>query len=78
MNKAEVLKLQDDLRKIIEADGDSCSVCGLAFPHKGKTYGGATVDGEAAIVGECCVGKMKEIVGAGIYLKPVRGFSKYH
>jgi hypothetical protein len=69
-------KFEDQVRKIIEADGDRCSVCGEEFPHKSQTYAGELKGGRAAVVGSCCLGKMKAIIGTGIYLKPVKEISK--
>jgi hypothetical protein len=63
------------VEKLINEDGDSCSVCGKAFPHVSETYYGEVEGGGVAVVGSCCVGKLKTIVGAGLYLKPVRAVS---
>jgi protein-arginine kinase activator protein McsA len=63
-------ELQDRIEKLIAADGDHCSVCGKAFAHLGFTYIGETEKREAAIVGTCCVGKLKAVMGGSVYLAP--------
>lgn len=62
-------ELQDRIKNLI-ADGDHCSVCGKEFLHLGFTYIGETEKREAAIVGTCCVGKLKAVMGGSIYLTP--------
>ena len=57
------------VEKMIAEDGDHCTVCGLAFPHRGMTYFGM-LERKVQIVGECCSGKMKQCYGGSVYLRP--------
>lgn len=69
-------KLWKEVEAIIEADGDSCSVCGKAFEDQSVTYAGVMIGGRVALVGECCRSKMKSVYGGSIYLKPNK--SRWH
>jgi hypothetical protein len=67
------------IEALVKNDGDCCSVCGDRFPHNSWTYGGVVVGREVAVVGQCCVDQMKEIVGVGLYFKPLYdGSNRYH
>jgi hypothetical protein len=71
-------KLLKRVKQLIAADGDHCTSCGKAFQHLGTTYV-CEGNGDIAIVGECCVGKFKKVLGGSIYLKPIRESGKqYH
>jgi hypothetical protein len=55
------------IRKVIQRDGDFCSLCRAAFQHNGKTYYGTAYSGTVVCVGECCVGKLRTVEAAGLY-----------
>jgi hypothetical protein len=57
------------IEKIMQDDGDRCSICRRSFAHNCRTFGGVTLGGEAALVGECCKGRLKLTLGMGIYVE---------
>lgn len=59
--------MERQIQHIMESDGDRCSLCKVDFAHNNKTFGGATAGGVAALVGECCQGKVREVLVAGAY-----------
>jgi hypothetical protein len=46
---------------------DNCSICGKPFIHNRKNYGGITSAGKFALVGDCCLSKLKGINSMGVY-----------
>jgi hypothetical protein len=63
-------KVQKAILKLIDKDGDHCTVCGRTFSHYDRTWGGVTCDNRIADVGECCLNKMQWLYCAGVYLAP--------
>ena len=61
-------RVERHLRKMMEVDGDKCSLCKKPFPHNGQTFGGVTSAGVPAMVSECCRPRLKEIVLSGVYV----------
>ena len=51
------------LRKLMRRE--TCSVCGTPFEPNTSTAAGFDARGNAAVAGECCVGKLTEIFGLG-------------
>jgi hypothetical protein len=47
---------------------ETCSVCGTPFEPNTSTAAGFDARGNAAVAGECCVGKLTEIFGLGLNL----------
>ena len=56
------------IESLVRTDGDFCSLCAAPFAHNSRSFGGETLTGEPALVGECCVGKLQTIVTSGVYL----------
>lgn len=46
-----------------------CSICKTNLQHNSKTYGGITAGGMAALAGECCKSKLKEVIVPGVYTR---------
>jgi hypothetical protein len=61
-------RVERAIRKIMEDDGDRCSICKKSFGHNIKTFGGVTGGGVPALAGECCRTKVKEVVLQGVYV----------
>jgi hypothetical protein len=61
-------RVERQITELMRRDGDRCSSCKAPFPHNSRTFGGVTVGGDAALVGECCQGKLKEMVLSGLYV----------
>ncbi len=61
-------RVEREIQAIIREDGDRCSLCHAAFPHNGRTHGGVTPIGKAALVGECCRKKLGEAILSGVYV----------
>ena len=61
-------RLHRAIENLIKSDGDFCTVCRARFEHNCRTFGGETAAGAAAVVGDCCVGKLRLIVTSGVYL----------
>ncbi len=68
MNRSARRQLDRDLRKLMNTDGDRCSICLIEFLHNAKTFYGRA-EGRAAVVGECCRPNLAVEVGAGFYVK---------
>jgi hypothetical protein len=47
--------------------GDGCSVCGAAFDHNSRIFGGCDGYGRAAVVGDCCSERLALVTHAGLY-----------
>src|SRR5262245_60798093 len=61
-------RVERALKKIMEDDGDRCSVCKKPFDHNVKTFGGVLVGGAPALVAECCVARLQEVILQGLYV----------
>jgi len=59
--------------KLVEQDGDHCSICGRQFANHGGTHGGLALDGSPALVGDCCLAKLAGVYVIGVYLRPGQG-----
>ena len=67
MSRQQRRQFERQLRKLIKAAGDNCSLCGAEFQHNRRTYGGYDQDGNIALVGECCVEHLNKIYTAGLF-----------
>jgi hypothetical protein len=67
LSRQQRRRLERDIRKHIEKDGDHCSVCRAPFTHNSRTYGGVNAMGATALVGECCKSELQCIVATTIY-----------
>jgi hypothetical protein len=61
-------RVERQITELMRRDGDRCSSCKAPFPHNSRTFGGVTVGGDAALVGECCRGKLRETILSGLYV----------
>jgi hypothetical protein len=61
-------RIERDLRKIMKADDEHCTLCRRPFAHGDLTYGGATATGAAAVTGDCCAAQMAHKVTGGVFL----------
>jgi hypothetical protein len=59
----------DELSKLIQDDGDNCTLCRRPFVHDDWTCSGFTAEGRLAVVGECCHKQIHELVAFGHYLR---------
>lgn len=66
MSRQDRRRIERELKKIPK--GDNCTICGKAFPHNSRTFGGATADGTTVFAGECCAHLVVTVVGSGVYL----------
>jgi hypothetical protein len=57
-----------ELRALLKHNDGCCTICRASFLHNGTTYVGATADGAAANVSDCCKSKLQWIHGFGVYL----------
>jgi hypothetical protein len=67
VNRQQRRLFERQLRKLIRAEGDNCSVCGAEFQHNARTFSGYSQDGKIALVGECCVERLHDIYTAGLF-----------
>jgi len=56
------------IRRMIELDGDNCSLCRAPFSHNDLSFCGITHNGRAAVAGECCASRIRWMMGAGLYI----------
>jgi hypothetical protein len=70
MNRAERRRadaMNRRIQRVIERDGDHCSICRAPLQHNCKTYYGVTYGGEVACVAECCRSKLQTIKASGVF-----------
>ena len=60
-------RFERQLRKLIRAKGDNCSLCDAEFQHNSRSFGGYDQDGKIALVGECCVERLLEVHTVGLF-----------
>lgn len=68
MSKLKADKIHQQLKTIVENDGDHCTICNKEFPRKSFVYGGLTSGGAIELVGECCRHRLKEVFVGSIYI----------
>lgn len=61
-------RVERAIREIMEKDGDQCSVCKKSFDHNIRTFGGILSGGVPALVSDCCMKKLKEMMLQGVYI----------
>jgi hypothetical protein len=61
-------KFMQQLETIMANDGDHCSLCHAPFKANEGTYGGISQTGVVALVGDCCLDKLREAHTFGIYV----------
>jgi len=65
MTLAERRRLRRAILKLVEQDGDHCSICGRQFANHSGAYCGLALDGSPALVGDCCLAKLVGVYGMG-------------
>jgi hypothetical protein len=68
MSRQQRRRAETQIRKLIETDGDNCSICRAPFQNNHRTYGGITANGKTAVVGDCCYNHLDHLYTSGIYL----------
>lgn len=68
MNRNDRRRFDKEFRKIINANGDCCGLCGKALEHNSKTYGGFSAYSHTVLTGECCVRRLSSIMASGVYV----------
>ena len=66
MHEPRIKKIHRKLAKIMQDDGDHCTMCRTEFPARSITFGGVTKSGSVEYVGDCCRRKLKEIYCGGL------------
>ena len=67
LNRHARRRLDREIRKVIEQDGDHCSLCRAPLVHNCKTFYGVAFNGAVVCVGECCVGQLQTILASGVF-----------
>src|SRR6478672_10270904 len=57
--------IDSQLRKLIHRN--ACSACGGPFKHNSCTAGGLDAQGDVALAGECCLGRVAVTFVKGMY-----------
>lgn len=68
MNRADRRRFDKEFARIMKTASDNCTICGKAFEHNCKTFGGFSAKGATVLTSECCVQKIETIMTSGIYL----------
>jgi hypothetical protein len=68
MNRAERRRIDREIKKVIQSDGDNCNICRRPFQHNEKTFYGRSTAGTAVVLGECCLPRLEYGVGQGLYV----------
>jgi hypothetical protein len=58
------------IARLMQKDGDRCSLCHAGFTNNSVTYGGIGRDDRPALVGDCCMDKLRWIMTCGLYFAP--------
>ena len=68
MNRAQRRRLDRQLDREVQGlmGRDGCTVCGAAFEHNARLYGGCDGYGRAAVTGDCCSEVLAQVTHAGI------------
>lgn len=66
MSREDRRRFEREFKKLPK--GDNCNICGKAFPHNSKTFGGLTTDGTTVLAGECCSRRLATIMVSGLYI----------
>lgn len=69
MSRQDRRRFEKEFKKLPK--GDECMVCGKAFPHNSKTFGGLTADGKTVLAGECCSHRLATVMVSGLYLTQI-------
>ena len=68
LNRAQRRRLDRQLDREVQGlmGRDGCTVCGAAFEHNARLYGGCDGYGRAVITGDCCSEVLAQVTHAGI------------
>lgn len=66
MSREDRRRFEREFKKIPK--GDNCSICGKAFPHNSRTFGGLNDNGKATLAGECCRHRLSSVMVSGLYV----------
>ncbi len=55
-----------DLIRLMAEGPERCTLCRKPFGHHVSIYSGVANNGAIAIVGDCCIGRMKAVYGIGL------------
>jgi len=67
MLRQERLKLERDIQRLLEKDGDHCTLCRRPFVHGEKTYYGRGSKKRTVVLGDCCADELRTGVAMGLY-----------
>jgi hypothetical protein len=65
MNRAQRRRLDRAVQGLMGKD--DCTVCGVAFDHNSRIFGGCDGYGRPAITGDCCSEVLAQVTHAGLY-----------
>jgi hypothetical protein len=68
MERSTRRAIERSIRNLMRKSGDNCSICGVAFPHNSRTFGGLTANEAVALAGECCASKIAQVVVSGVFV----------
>lgn len=54
----------DDLMRLMAEGPERCTLCRQPFAHHVSIYGGVAKNGAIAIVGDCCIDRMRDVYRA--------------
>lgn len=74
MSREDRRRFEREFKKLPK--GDNCGICGKAFPHNTKTFGGLASDGTTVLAGECCARRLATIIVPGLYVTKTIDFPK--
>ena len=66
MSRQDRRRFEKEFKKLPK--GDNCTVCGEAFRHNSRTFGGLAADGTTVLAGECCSHRVATVMVSGLYL----------
>ncbi|GEM_PF-3389268 len=67
MLRQERLKLERDIQRLLEKDGDHCTLCRRPFVHGEKTYYGRGPKKRTVVLGDCCRDQLRTGIAMGLY-----------
>jgi hypothetical protein len=72
MANRQAQHVEQQIKMLVEADGDHRSVCRMRFRYKGLIHYGTAPDGRVAIVGEALAETLTSELGTALYRPPAR------
>ncbi|MGK9055251.1 hypothetical protein [Neorhizobium petrolearium] len=68
MNRADRRRFDKEFRKLMDRDGEACTLCRKQFEHNNKTYAGLTAGGRTVLTSDCCREKVEHVMASGIFV----------